>query len=144
MNNVKLAIIIGITIFMAGCATGPQYSVMVSSIPPLEVKQGRIYFYRSGFLGAAIRPNVRLNEVVVGEAIAGGFFFVDRDPGKFVVALSTEVERNLSFTLESGQTRYVKLTPSFGVIVGRVYPELKGEDEAMKAIRKLKYIGKEL
>ncbi len=145
MNNVKCAIIIGITIFMAGCATGPQYLAMESSIPSLEAGKGRIYFYRSNaFIAAAIQPDVNLNDIVVGDSVPGGFFFVDRDPGNYVVALSTEVEKMLSFTLESGETRYVKLTAGFGVIVWRVYPELKGEIEAMKAIRKLKYIGKEL
>ena len=60
---------------LAGCATsGPKYSEYKTQIPAPSPDVGRIYFYRTSVLGAALRPNVVLNNEVVGEAIASGFF----------------------------------------------------------------------
>ena len=102
---------------------------------------GRIFFYRSIALGVALRPNVMLNNEKVGEAIAHGFFYVDRKPGDYQVVTSTEVERKLSFVLEKGQTRYVRFSVSFGFFVGHVYGELVEPDVALKEIEVCSYTG---
>ncbi len=49
---------------------------MASSIPSLQIGRGRVYFLRSASMfGAAIQPDIRLNNEVVGESKPGGFFF---------------------------------------------------------------------
>ena len=56
-----------VILLMAGCAGGPNYAS--SSIPPLARDQGRILFYRTSALGAAVQPDVvnRLREMGLGE-----------------------------------------------------------------------------
>jgi hypothetical protein len=62
---------------LAACASGPKYSDVKSSIPPLSSDKGRIYFYRSNSMGgAAIQPNITLNGEKVGDSQPGGFFYV--------------------------------------------------------------------
>ncbi len=119
-----------------GCATGPQYSTVKNTIPALAPDKGRIYFYRASTFGAAIQPDVKLNGEVVGTAKCKGVFYVDRVPNSYMIETSTEVTRQLSITLEKGQTRYVRFGITFGFMVGHVYPELVdpaiGEKESLE------------
>lgn len=127
---------------LTACASGPKMAEVSSSIPPLKPNEGRIYFYRSSsMMGAAIQPSIQLNGKVVGESKPGGSFFVTTAPGPMEVSTSTEVEKKLTFTLEPGQTRYVRTKVGFGVMVGRVYPELVDPAEGQKELADTSYIG---
>ena len=126
---------------LQGCASGPGYSEMASTIPPLPGDKGRIYFYRPSMMGAAIQPKVRLDGQEVGTAKSQGFFYVDAAPGDHFVETTTEVSRRLTLTLEKGQTRYVKLSISMGFAVGHVYPQLVDNATGEKDVKECKYIG---
>ena len=91
--------------------------------------------------GAAIQPNIRLNDEIVGKSVPGGFFFVDRPPGDYEVRCATEVKRTMTFTLAAGEKRYVRTKVVFGVLAGRVYPILEDEDQALETLTKSSYIG---
>ncbi|TXC67120.1 DUF2846 domain-containing protein [Piscinibacter aquaticus] len=140
----RLAIVAAAALLSA-CASGPKHAEVQSSIPALKASEGRLYVYRSGsMLGAAIQPNVVINGKVAGESKPGGFFFVDLPPGTVEVSTSTEVEKKLSLTLDAGQTRYVRTSVGFGLMVGRVYPELVDNAQGAKEIAETSYIGKPL
>jgi uncharacterized protein DUF2846 len=142
MNAFRLGTTLAIGILLSACASGPKLSEMRSSLPQLRSDQGRIFFYRSSsMLGAAIQPNIMLNGKVVGESKPGGFFYVDDAAGAKEVSTSTEVERKLTFTLEPGQTRYVRTAVGFGVVVYRVYPELVDNATAEKEIQETSFAG---
>lgn len=126
---------------LSGCATGPGYAEMASTIPPVPADKGRIYFYRPSMVGAAVQPAVRLDGKEVGTAKSKGFFYVDAEPGSHFVETTTEVSRRLTFTLEKGQTRYVKLSISMGFAVGHVYPQLVDDAVGKKEVAECKYIG---
>lgn len=127
---------------LAGCASGPKHSEIQASIPQPQPTDGRIFFYRSGSMfGAAIQPQIMLNGDAVGESKPGGFFFVDRARGPMEVSTTTEVEKKLTFTLDPGQTRYVRTVVGFGVVAGRVYPELVDNATGEKEIQEASYIG---
>jgi len=137
--------VVALAALLGACASGPKLAEMKSSIPAIKSGEGRVYFYRSSsMMGAAIQPNVLVNGTVVGESKPGGFFFVDLPPGAVQVSTSSEVEKKLSLTLEAGQTRYVRTVIGFGLLVGRVYPELVDDAEGAKALAETSYIGKPL
>jgi hypothetical protein len=127
----------------AGCATsGAKFAEMAAAMDvAVKPGTGRIYFYRTTVLGAAVQPDVRLNGEVVGSAVPRGFFFVDRPAGNYEVTTATEVERKLTFTLEDGQTRYVRLNISMGFFVGHVYGELVDEAKGRSEIEDTRYTG---
>lgn len=127
---------------LAACASGPKYSEMQSAIPNLTANTGRIYIYRTTAVGFAVQPDVKINGEVVGSAAPDGFFYVDRPPGNYTITTSTEVSRSLTLTLDSGQTRYVKLDISMGFFVGHVYPELVDDATGDKDIASLHYMTK--
>ncbi len=134
---------IGITVLMAGCASGVKYSEMASTIPTLKADQGRVYFLRSSsMVGAAVQPDIKLNNEVVGESKPGGFFFVDRPAGKYAVSTSTETEKTLSFALDAGETKYVRTSVSMGLMVGRVIPTLETPEKAQEELPSLSYAPK--
>lgn len=139
----KVLSAVAISLVLAGCATtGAKFSEMAPTLTRLPSDSGRIYIYRSTSFGAAVQPEVKLNGEVVGQAVPYGFFYVDKRPGHYEIMTSTEVDRKLSLTLESGQTRYVRLNISFGFFVGHVYPELVENDIGKEEIQDLRYIGK--
>ena len=141
MKHCKIFLILFVA-FIAGCATGPKYTDIQATIPDIEYEKARIYFYRSAnMFGSGIQPTVNLNGEKVGESTPGGFFFVDRAPGDYEVVLSTEVEKKLTFELDNGEKKYVRMTVGLGVIVYRVYPELIDQAEALAEIQGLSYIG---
>jgi hypothetical protein len=132
----------GAALLAAGCASGPQYKDMASSIPTLASDHGRVYFFReASFGGAAIQPEIKLNDQVVGHSIPGGFFYVDEMPGQYTVATSTEVKRTVTFTLHAGETKYVRTTITMGLLVGHISPSLDDPETAPQVIESLKYTG---
>jgi hypothetical protein len=122
---------IAITAIASGCASGPKYSEVASSMPALKAGEGRIYFFRSGsMMGAAIQPDIKLNGQVVGQSKPGGYFYVDRPAGTYVASASTETEKTASFKLDAGETKYLRSSPSFGLLVGRIVIELESPEKA--------------
>ena len=57
------------------------------------------------------------------------------------VMTSTEVEKQLTFKLAAGETKYVRTTVSFGVLVGRINSALVNGSEAKAEIEGLAYTG---
>lgn len=144
MNTMfRVIIAVFITVFLAGCATGPKFSEISPKLSNVMPDKGRIYIYRTSVFGAAIQPEVKLNGNPIGKAVPQGFFYVDRDPGEYQIETSTEVERHLSLVLEIGQTRYVRLNINMGFFVGHVYPELLENQVGEKEIQKCSYTGQQ-
>ena len=126
---------------ISGCASGPKYSDIKNAIPAVDPAAGRIYFYRSSALGAAIQPDIRLNGEVVGEMKPLGFFYIDRPPGQYEVSAQTEVEATLHVSLESNQTQYVKGSITFGFLVGHPDFTLVDRANALVELDDLSYTG---
>jgi hypothetical protein len=142
MNAFKKLIFVAGLMILAGCASGPKMAEVKSSMPTLAADQGRVFFYRSSSMfGAALQPSIYLNGKEVGSSKPGGFFYRDVPAGNYTVTTATEVEKQLTFTVAPKETKYVKTSVSFGVMVGRVNPELRPADEAEKEIAELSYTG---
>lgn len=140
-KSLGLFIITCCAALVTGCASGTKYAD--TSIPPLAADRGRIFFYRTSALGAAVQPDVKLNSETIGSAVPKGFFYTDRVPGNYQIETSTEVKRRLSLTLDQGQTRFVRLNIAMGFFVGHVWPELVENPVGEKEIQKCKSTKKE-
>jgi hypothetical protein len=141
MKALKMLLVSFVILGLTACATGPKFSEMSSTIGQIKPDKGRVYIYRKTALGAAIQPKVKLNGKEIGKAVPKGFFYVDLAPGQYVIETSTEVDRRLSFELEKGQTKYVRLNISMGFFAGHVYPELVESSVGEKEIQDCGYIG---
>lgn len=138
---VRLVVCLGFAVFLSSCASGMKFTQVNPGIAPPNPELGRIFFYRPSALGAALKPDVVLNGVKVGEAISHGFFYVDRPAGTYEAVTSTEVSRKISFVLEKGQTRFIRFNTSFGFFVGHVYGELVEQNVGLEEIQECKYTG---
>ena len=87
---------------------------------------------------------IRLDGNVIGTSKPGSFFFVDRPAGSYTAATSTETEKSASFVLAAGETKYLRTSPSFGVLVGRIVVELETPEKAKAELPSLSYIGEPL
>lgn len=133
---------VALAALLTGCASGVKYSEMASSIPTLKADEGRIYFFRSSsMMGAAIQPEIRLNDNVVGKSQPGGFFYVDRPAGQYSAATSKDAEKTLSFSLNAGETKYVRTAVSFGLLAGGITPTLEATELASKELPSLSFTG---
>jgi hypothetical protein len=139
----KFAGLAVVAVVLAGCATGgAKYHELASSMPTLKSGEGRVYFFRSSsFVGAALQPEIRLNGQVVGVSKPGGFFYVDRPAGNYTAAAATETEKSASFALQAGETKYLRTSPSIGILVGRILVELESPDKAKAELATLSYTG---
>ena len=139
----KLAALAVSTAVLAGCAaSGVKHDAMAASMPGLKSGEGRIYFYRSAsMMGAAIQPDIWLNGTVVGTSRPGGFFFVDRPAGNYVAGASTETEKTLTFTVQPGETKYVRSHISMGIVAGRAILELEPPEKARGELGSLSFTG---
>ena len=136
----KTAIVGFCLLVLAACASGPKFAEVQDKLAARPADTGRIYIYRTAIIGAAVQPSVKLNGEVIGSAVPQGFFYVDRPAGNYELSTSTEVTRNLSLSLEPGQTRYVRLGISVGFAVGHVYPELVEDSVGSVEIQQCHYV----
>ena len=144
MRFVSLAALAAMAL-IAGCTSvsGTRFAQQEAVMPKLSANQGRIYFYRvDAFTGGGMTAPVKLDGIVVGDSLPGGYFFVDTTAGKHEAsAATTRVTRKLNFVLEPGETRYVRTRAQFEEKVGRIVPELVSAEEACKELPSLNFTG---
>jgi hypothetical protein len=141
-NCVRAALVIAALPLVAACASGPTYADLHANEPVLASEDGRIYFYREGSMfGSAIQPSVDLNGTKVGDAVPGGYFYVDRPAGDYEVSTTTEKKETVDVKLDAGQIRYVRLDIGMGVFVGHVIPSLIDPSEGAKEISDCSFTG---
>jgi hypothetical protein len=92
-------------------------------------------------MGVALQPEIRVNDEVVGKSIPGGFFYIDRPSGNYVVACTVETVHKLSIALDPGETKYVRTTAGFGALVWQVWPSLEDSNTALSTLKSCGYTG---
>lgn len=143
VNSVIVSVVVALCV---GCAaSGPKFSEVANSFPPLPQDEGRIFIYRSGTpFGSAVQPDVKLDGEKIGSSQPGGFFYIDRPSGHYEISVTTEVKRTLALLVEKGEQKFVRLNISMGFFVGHVYPELIDREKAEKEIQNCHYTGKDV
>lgn len=141
----KMATAAATAVLLAGCA-GPKYESLQGRIPPIAQGNGRIYFYQPQPSNtASAQQKLRVNRDVVGRNKPGSFFFVDRPAGSYVVTNLYWTGDGVSFMLDPGQTRYVRITAeSLGSTgaVGKLSMELVDPPEqAESELLRMRYWG---
>jgi hypothetical protein len=122
---------------IVGCASGPTFSQYRPTVPPCPAGEGRIWFYRPGWGGAAVKPDVKMDGAVVGKATAEGFFHADAAPGTHEVSVTTEWTHKRNVTLDANTESYVRLNLYPGVFVGHIVPEQVPPTKALPEMQNL-------
>jgi hypothetical protein len=143
MRRFGLGALLAVVLVLAGCAaTGPKFTEVEANMPTLQEGQGRIVFYRtSSMVGAAVQPDIRLNDQVVGTSKPGSFFFVDRPAGRYKASARTEVESSVDVEVHDGGTVYVQSGITMGLLVGRPSLTQETAQQALREMPALAYVG---
>ena len=139
-KNVMAAMLIPLS--LGACASGREFAEVALAFPKLSPQNGRIYFYRNNDVqGLGLQPSIYLNDEIVGKSQPGGFFYLDKPEGNYRVSTTTEVTSTVSFHLAKNETKYVKTGVGFGILVGRVKPEIVYPEQGRSDLTDMKYIG---
>lgn len=132
-----------LTLLLAACAaTGPTFTQVRASIPPLHDGDARIFFYReAGGVGLALKPEVRVNGQPVGQLPPGSFLFVDRSAGHFTATAGDGTDGSVTLDLPAGETAYVRMEIAIGLVSGRVLLSHEGSTAGSSALGTLAYVG---
>ncbi len=143
--NILIRVLVSVmfSILVAGCVSAPSYEEFASIVSPPLPLDGRIYFYRTSALGAAMQPVVKVDGEEVGKATPSGFFYVDRLAGSHEVSLSTKVEETLSVTLGDGEVKYVRFDVKMAVFVGHIEPVLVDRAIGEEELKEMLYVGEQ-
>jgi hypothetical protein len=102
-------------IILDGCigATGPLFSEVASTLPPVAADKARIYFYRQYEPYESLsQANLYLNGGPVAVSVSGAVSYRDVTPATYTIAVWTQKDfANASKTvaLRPGDTIYVKV-----------------------------------
>lgn len=140
----KFTALVALALLSAGCAStsGTKYRDMANTLSRIKPGEGRIYFFRADTpFGAALQPGVRLNKVAVGKSKPGSFFFVDRPAGTYLAATTSDPQKTLGVPLGEGESIYVRMSPSFGLVAGSIVLDLEAPEKAKAELGWLAYSG---
>lgn len=124
-HHVRPMVLLGVAVAvtsLVSCASGPSYAEMKSKLPPVAKGQGRVFVYRTSSIGAAVQPQVKIDDQVVGTSMGQGFFYTDQSAGTHEVSIATEAKYTAPVNVQAGQPSYVECRVQMGVLVGRIVP----------------------
>jgi hypothetical protein len=125
-------------VLLQGCVSMPNFPEYAKRLPPPMQAEGRIWFYRqSRFVGSGIQLSVLLNGEKIGKAKPGGYFYVDRSAGNYVVTCETEQINECRLVLTPQSTKYVRLTMGMGVWIAQIVPQEVSRMTALKELSDL-------
>lgn len=142
MNNKKLLAVL-LSIFVVGCASVPMESSQKTTAAkqfsaPTEGKAG-LYIFRYGSFGSALKKDIWIDGVCLGETARNVFFYEEVEGGK-EHKISTESEfspNDLLLMTESGKLYYIQQYIKFGAFVGGAGLKLVDEKEGQKMLGEL-------
>lgn len=135
----RICVLSALALVLAGCATGPKLSeTQLAAVSP---NQGRVYFYRTMLLGAAVQPSINMNGEAVGNCQPGGVFYKDVRPGDYEATVSTEVEHKLTFAIAGGEVKYVRCYLTLGFMVGQAHLELVSPEDGQREVSGMSLTG---
>lgn len=138
MHLVKLvkvgAVFAALSLGLSACASGPSLSESPQAKTTLPSGMSRIVVYRTGIMGAAIQPVVKVDGRSTGKCQTNGVFFVDVPSGQHQLSATTESSASTLVDTSETDIAYVKCSLGMGLVVGRptleVVPTATGASEA--------------
>lgn len=135
-----VAVIISVSL-ITGCASVPmapmeQDSALKVFSPPAADKAG-LYVYRNSFVGQALKKNVYVDRVLLGETANKTYFYKEIAPGEHQISTESEFSDNaITFQAEGGKNYFARQYIKMGVFVGGANLEMVSEQEGMEEVLK--------
>ena len=139
----RMLLIVLVMLLFAGCASVPMANKADSDAakefnPPASGKSG-LYIYRGGGPGTALKKDIWVDGVCVGESAPKVFFYTEVEGDK-EHKISTESEfspNELLIQVKSGLNYFIRQYIKLGVFVGGANLEVVDENKGKEAVSKL-------
>jgi hypothetical protein len=125
---------------MAGCASvkmesKERDSALKEFTQPTTDKAG-LYIYRNSFVGQALKKNIYVDGVMIGETANKVFFYKEVAPGEHKLSTESEFSDNaITFQAESGNNYFAEQYIKMGLFVGGANLKMVSKEEGMKNVR---------
>jgi hypothetical protein len=135
-----VAVIISVSLLI-GCASVPmapmeQDSALKAFSPPAADKAG-LYIYRNCAIGKAVKKNVYVDGVLLGETANKVYFYKEITPGQHQISTESEFSENaITFQAVGGKNYFAEQYIKMGVFVGGANVKMVSEEEGMGEVRK--------
>jgi hypothetical protein len=142
---IKKAILVAIifsVFFLVGCAASvpmasrEQDSALKAFSQPAADKAS-LYIYRNCSLGAALKKNVYVDGVLLGQTANKVYFFKEIAPGEHKISTESEFSDNMiTFQAAGGKNYFAEQYIKMGIFIGGAKIQMVSEEEGMAAVRK--------
>jgi hypothetical protein len=122
---------------LVGCATVPMGDIKQdSALKAFQAKPdvAGLYIYRNESFGGAIRMDVEIDGMPVGQTVAKTYLFRAVVPGKHTVTSKSENTDSLEFDAVAGKLYYVWQEVKMGILFARTQLHLVGDEEGKKGV----------
>lgn len=125
---------------MTGCASVPMASkeqdVALKEFPRPTEGKAAIYVYRNSFVGQALKKDIYLDGIFLGESANKVYFHKEIVPGKHELSTESEFSNNtLNFDAEAGRNYFAEQYIKMGAFVGGANVQMVSDEEGMKNVR---------
>lgn len=140
INKSTLAVMLVLFLLFTGCAKvqmakKDQDVALKEFKNPADNKAG-LYVYRNSFVGQALKKNVYLDGVLLGETANKVYFYKEIEPGQHQLSTESEFSDNaISFYADAGNNYFAEQYIKMGVFVGGANVRMVTEEEGMKNVR---------
>lgn len=133
----KLLSVLAIVSTLVGCASVPMADTAqdqaLKNFQAPENNAG-VYIYRNESIGGAIKMDVEIDGVVIGETAAKTFFYKEVTPGKHTVTSKSENTDSVEIDVAAGTLTYIWQEVKMGILYARTRLHLVDESTGRKGV----------
>jgi len=94
-----------------------------------------LYVYRNSFVGQALKKNIYVDDVFLGESANKVYFYKQVTPGPHKLSTESEFSDNsITFEAEARKNYFAEQYIKMGVFVGGANLKMVSEEEGMKQV----------
>lgn len=140
MKSILLAAVVVSS--LVGCASVPigdekQDAALKTFAAPAGNKAG-VYIYRNEAMGAAVKMDVELDGVPIGQTAAKTYLYKEVTPGKHTIASKAENTDTLEIDAKPGTLSYIWQEVKMGLLYARTKLHLMDAAEGRKGVLETK------
>jgi hypothetical protein len=129
-KRVRLAAAVLCVSLIAGCATVPlapmEQDSALKAFPQPAAAMAGLYIYRNSVVGQALKKNVYVDKVFLGETANKTYFYKEITPGQHEISTESEFSDNaITFQVEGGKNYFARQYIKMGVFVGTVHDKIR-------------------
>lgn len=138
MKKVVMPLVAVAALVVSGCASvpmgDPARDAALKTFTVAQDKAG-IYVYRNESMGAAVKMDVTVDGMHIGQTAAKTYFYKEVTPGKHVIASTAENTDTLEVDLKPGTLAFVWQEVKMGLMYARNKLHLVSEEEGKKGVQ---------